>query len=406
MIDSRDSILHVVVGDSQWANAPIRYRRHRLAESIARHVTTADVFWIYPRRQVGLRGSPSESHASRQVETWKETPQLRIREFGISRRRRITQYTELLHGRLLREVAGLIRRHPAPRKVLWFTIPVYHGLLCACDWDQVIYDCSDLWSKQGGQSTLRARLGARFCARSEARIIRSSHLHFASSSRLAERLRDTFGCPSILIENGVDADRFRDAVSARDGELPRRPRLAFFGPLGQYRIDFDLLCSVALAMPDCSIVLVGTLTHRVPQLERLLQFPNVTWLGASHPDEVPGLMKLMDLGLLPYRARAFQDAIFPVKFFEYLAAGLPIVGCALPSTRAHVQDGVYIHTESKAETFVAACRRALTWEKEAPRRVEIARRNDWSPKTTSMLDEVLRHTRGVDGLAEQSSRAS
>src|SRR6185436_7193969 len=60
-------------------------------------------------------------------------------------------------------------------------------------------------------------------------------------------------------------------------------------------------------------------------LERLAALPNVHLLGERPLETLPGYVQHMDVALLPYKRNAYTDAINPMKFYEALAAGTPVV---------------------------------------------------------------------------------
>lgn len=382
-------VLHVIIGGSPWRTADIRYRRHRLAEYLSEQPSTASVYWLYP--QLYARG-PSRVEAqghSGAIPIQPET--IGLREFGIPTKRASVQYARILHRALLKDVAQYISSAGC-RKVLWFTIPMYSGIIDISPWSKVVYDCSDHWSAMRRGRPFKRNLVNLLRSRSEARIVRRSSVLLSSSSYLARRLDRKFGRNALIVENGVDARSFRDAQPASDlqAELPPSPRLVFVGPLKDTRIDVELLHALATYTPNYNLVLVGPAADGVrPGLRRLLGLSNVTWLGVKSPEAIPGIMKLMDIGLIPYRSTAFNAGAFPLKFMEYLAAGLPVVGCGAPAIEQYAQDGVYIDTDGTPATFSAACRKALTWTNSAHRRVVIAQANDWRVKLALMHDTVI-----------------
>lgn len=383
-------VLHVIIGGSPWRTADIRYRRHRLAEYLSKQPNTASVYWLYPQpyarwpSRVEAHGHPGAISI--------EPESSGLREFGIPTKRASMQYARILHRALLKEVTQHIVCCAGCRKVLWFTIPMYSGILDVWPWSKIVYDCSDHWSAVRRGRALKGNLVNLLRSRSEARIVRRSSVLLSSSSYLARRLNRKFGRNAIIVENGVDARSFRDAQPASDiqAKLPPSPRLVFVGPLKDTRIDIELLHAVATSTPNCNLILVGPAADGLrPGLRRLLGLPNVTWLGVKRPEAIPGIMKLMDIGLIPYRSTAFNAGAFPLKFMEYLAAGLPVVGCGAPAIEQYAQDGVYIGTDGTPATFIAACRKALTWTNSTHRRVGIAQANDWGTKLAFMHDTVI-----------------
>jgi glycosyltransferase involved in cell wall biosynthesis len=82
-----------------------------------------------------------------------------------------------------------------------------------------------------------------------------------------------------------------------------------------------------------TLVLVGPAVDEegAQKLKELSRMPSVAWLGHRGIEEAPAYVAAFDAGLIPYKRNGFNDGSNPVKFYEYLAAGLPIVSAALPS---------------------------------------------------------------------------
>jgi teichuronic acid biosynthesis glycosyltransferase TuaH len=149
---------------------------------------------------------------------------------------------------------------------------------------------------------------------------------------------------------------------------------------------------VAQEKPEWSLVLIGPINDEfsdTPQWNQLLALTNVHYLNQKSPQEIPDYMKGLDVGLLPYADAEFNLGVFPLKLFEYLAAGLPVVGCGLPSTSDYIEDNVYYY--SLVHDFEAMCVKAI--EQNTPvgksRRLEMAREADWSGKFQSIYRFVL-----------------
>jgi len=123
-------------------------------------------------------------------------------------------------------------------------------------------------------------------------------------------------------------------------------------------------------------------------IRRLRSRVNILLPGAVPPEEVPHLLRLFDVLVLPHSVNAFTRAMFPEKLPEYLATGRPIVSTRLPevvrATRGHPDT---VRLADTPEGFVEACARSL--EKEDPSvsaaRVSLARRH-----TRALRLETLR----------------
>ncbi len=112
--------------------------------------------------------------------------------------------------------------------------------------------------------------------------------------------------------------------------LPR-PLLGYTGGIDD-RLDYDLIVSLADRFPSGSLVFVGPVSPRLsPEAHRALASrPNIHVLGLRPRDQLPAFIRHLDLALMPYADSLWTRHQSPVKFWEYLYAGPPILatGCA------------------------------------------------------------------------------
>lgn len=59
--------------------------------------------------------------------------------------------------------------------------------------------------------------------------------------------------------------------------------------------------------------------------------PNIHLLGHRDHRDLPAALRGADVGLIPYAINELTSSIFPMKVYEYLAAGLPVIATPLPS---------------------------------------------------------------------------
>ena len=102
-----------------------------------------------------------------------------------------------------------------------------------------------------------------------------------------------------------------------------RPVAGYVGVL-QERFDAALLCDVARRLPEVTFALAGPLLHGVPPgLEAAPA--NVRLVGPLQRPAVPGWLSALDVALVPHRRDALTASMDPLKLYEYLAAGRPVV---------------------------------------------------------------------------------
>lgn len=192
----------------------------------------------------------------------------------------------------------------------------------------------------------------------------------------------------VLIPNGCDFNsytRMHQFPTPQDVRLDE-PIVGFVGGLGA-RVDFDVLDAVAEA--GYSLLLVGPKQSSVDEkrLALLLARDNVQWVGAKSFTDLIGYCKVMSVGLVPYTRSAFNEASFPLKILEYLAAGLPVVSTDIYPARWLDTDVLRIGRDPCEFTAHVA---AAIAESDVPdlvqRRRSFARRHSWSERADAFLE--------------------
>jgi glycosyltransferase involved in cell wall biosynthesis len=134
--------------------------------------------------------------------------------------------------------------------------------------------------------------------------------------------------------NAADVEIFNRALDPElsmpaDMAAIPAPRLGVVG-MHDSRLDLEALEGLAQADPSWQIVLIGPVKSGQVDETRLRQHPNIHLLGEKPRTELPGYLKGMAVALVPYKANELTRNIFPLKLFEYLAAGVPVVVGGLP----------------------------------------------------------------------------
>jgi glycosyltransferase involved in cell wall biosynthesis len=212
----------------------------------------------------------------------------------------------------------------------------------------VIYHCVDDFAGNPG-------VDPRAVARLEGRLLRRAAAVLATSRPLAERLRamhrSVHEAPNV-----AEVERFclpRDAP-ADLAALPR-PVMGYVGNVSSSKVDTRLLAELAEARPQWSFALVGPVGGGDPatDLAALAGRPNVHLLGAKAYEDVPAYVQHFDVCMIPFRRSRLTEASLPLKTFEYLAAGKPVVSVPLQALCAEPLDGSIMYA-SDAATFAMA----------------------------------------------------
>ncbi|MGQ9458287.1 MAG: glycosyltransferase [Anaerolineae bacterium] len=274
----------------------------------------------------------------------------------ISGRHPLSLWTYRLQVRALRRaMQGLGFSRP----LLWLYRPDDRDLVGQLGERLVIYHVVDEYSAYEEGYEDRVAPGKREAVRRrEQALLGQADLVFAVSRPLWEAKRP-FNPHTHLVPNGVNYEAFRAAVGTAPPEdlaaVPA-PRVGYVGNLNE-KVDLLLLRRLAEARPDRSLVLVGPVSLRFDlHLLDALRLPNVHFLGQKPVEALPRYVANLDVCLMPYKQNEWTRHISPLKMYEYLACGKPIVSTDIPAARefAHL---LYLAEDEGA--FLALVERAL-----------------------------------------------
>jgi glycosyltransferase involved in cell wall biosynthesis len=350
----------------------LRQRPQHLASELAR---THDVLYTYPRAFIGTWiGRKALPHGA--LRHWVEDPE--------NQGRRLHLYEPMLlpkhKGEVLRWVnrrlfaRGLVRNLKASGLKpdwIWVGHPTQVVHLNSFPTTPVVYDCMDHWT-QFPRADGVAEAERQLVSRARFVITTSRHLH----ERIKGMKPDTF-----LVPNGVDHAHFRRALELRTRRRSSaNPKAVTMGTLGQW-IDGALIESVARQCPDWEFLLVGPWDEDVRPSQRP-KAANVTWLGRLPYVELPELLANADVAFLPFRVNELTRAVDPVKVYEFLAAGLPVVSTPLPEIRKF---GSGVSIASSGDGFAQALEEVHTGAVDRRALSDSVLGHDWSIRAREVL---------------------
>ena len=221
--------------------------------------------------------------------------------------------------------------------VLWSYAPTVPECLTNIPSSVTIFDAVDDWTKHPSYASVREQLQRNYDV-----IRRTVNVIITVSRQLMSRFpgrQNVFWVP-----NGVDVGRFR-LRQQRDG---RPPVVVYVGIL-QERFDVALVRELALARPQYEFRLIGWVWKSL-DISPLKRLANVRVLGFLPYDEIPKQLAESNVGIIPHTRDGLAQSMNPLKLYEYLAAGVPVVTTEQPD----FQRFVGVREAATAEEFAAA----------------------------------------------------
>jgi glycosyltransferase involved in cell wall biosynthesis len=212
-----------------------------------------------------------------------------------------------------------------------------------------LYDVTDDWLAADRPDPERDRL-----ARDEGTLLDGCDVVTVCSPNLA--LTKGARRPVQIITNGVDVARYGEP-QPRPHDLPPGRIALYVGTLHADRLDVDLCLATSEALDgDGTLVLVGPAALELDALHRLSE-AGVVVLGARPAPTVPAYLQHADVLVVPHVVDAFTDSLDPIKLYEYLAVGRPVVSTPVAGFRDAAEDRVSVVGR---EDFAEAVAKAAT----------------------------------------------
>jgi len=140
----------------------------------------------------------------------------------------------------------------------------------------------------------------------------------------------------FMIPNGVDIFPYPLRVSTKDALI-----FGYVGTIGEW-FDWNLVVEIANRYTNSKVYLIGRLHTKLPK-----NLPgNIKLLGELGRQESLEMMAKFSFGLIPFKLNSLTESVDPIKYYEYLSLGVPVVSTKFGSMKVRQgQQGVsIIHT--------------------------------------------------------------
>lgn len=301
--------------------------------------------------------------------------------------------------RLVRQFKRLCPQ--SAQRVLYACHPQFADYINLLPHDLLVYHAYDDFLAEDPREELR---------KAEDELLQRADLVICASPRVRDQFQTRSGRNDIeLLINGVDFNRFAADGLHQPADLSQvpGPRIGYFGSINP-KLDFQLIDRLTDNLGGMSFVFIGrvnNLAGRDHQLwSRIKTKNNVYYLGQKPGEQIPAYAQNLDVSALFYStdSRNFGAACSPLKLFESLAAGTPVISSDIEAVRL-VRHAVTI--ADGAQNWEDAIRTTVSLRSEEEKNNQqrqmrqLAQRHSWDRKAEILLDLIQ------DRLSTSSSKA-
>lgn len=207
------------------------------------------------------------------------------------------------------------------------------------------------------------------------KISQQADLLVYSSQSILPYIQELAPKEHFYVGNGIEMSRYKLAEAGIPAELVdlKGPVITYVGSMDNW-FDVDLVKALALSMPSYHFVLIGPPKARTSVLRTLA---NVHLLGSRRQEELPAYLHASHVGIIPFDTQAYPDLIDhvnPLKLYEYLACGLPVVASKWQALEALNSPAILCENVSE---FQAAIQNAVNHPPDKADLQHFAQQYDW-----------------------------
>jgi glycosyltransferase involved in cell wall biosynthesis len=226
---------------------------------------------------------------------------------------------------------------------------------------------------------------------SEIQLIQNSDMVICTSKQL-QLEKKKLHPKTYFISNAAD---IKHSILATDANLAvhetmvkfKKPIIGFFGSI-EKRIDYEMMKEVAEKNKDKTFVFAGPVSKEwVP--DYFFSIPNVHFIGRIPYAEMPSVLKSFDAAIIPFRKYEDSATVFPMKLFEYLGAGKPVIATDFNPDLENFTNKLVAYCSNAAD-FSTALNEALQNDNDLVReeRIKLAEQHTWESRAAA-FEELI-----------------
>jgi len=238
---------------------------------------------------------------------------------------------------------------------------------------KVVYDLIDEWNTSLG--------GDWYSEPVEQQIVEYSDILMASAPSLVKRLENASGKEALWVPNAVNLRLFnRERIHDFPPDLVSgSPKILYIGALWGEWFDWELLQKIAQRFAQGSVTVIGDYHGQCTYDE-----PNLRFLGLKPQTSLPAYLQHSDVAIIPWKIGPITQATSPLKIFEYLAMGVPVVAPKL----IPLVGIPYVYLAQDHEGFLENITRAQSCSMQDHVLDEFLMHNSWQARMDQLAEKI------------------
>jgi len=207
---------------------------------------------------------------------------------------------------------------------------------------------------------------------------------FVSSAQIMYDKYSSKNANSIIVSNGCDYDHFNRVLGDLDkpADFPDTKKIVigYYGSHASW-VDFELISKIANYRPDrYTVVMIGR--DNVYNLK--IDDNNIYWIDHKSYDILPNYLKYFDICMIPFKLTEMIKGCDPIKFYEYLAAGKPIITTKMDPIVKYENVCHFINHNNYGKIIDS-----IKIKNKIEDRLQVAKNNSWDIKAKYIIDNLF-----------------
>jgi glycosyltransferase involved in cell wall biosynthesis len=194
----------------------------------------------------------------------------------------------------------------------------------------------------------------------------------------------------ILVSNGCDVSHFSCAsvkLSIQDKFLDFIKDKIVIGYYGAHAtwVDYDLIKKIADYKPNIyTVIMIGN----AQEYAHSFHHDNITWIEHQTYDKLPTYLSYFDICMIPFKLTDMIRGCDPIKFYEYLATGKPVITTAIEPLSKYNRV-CYFMNHHNYGSIIDQAHRDMKDNNKIVERIKVAKNNSWCSKAETILTKII-----------------